>query len=125
MHTALPLLALASLALAQADSDPQAVAGAFTANKIVPDVVPAFSPSVAVQLTFDDAGFQIPVNVGVLLTINRASPVLVRHERSRGTPAETAHQPAIALKSATSLEGKAFLVAMVRCVSAWACALAA
>ena len=82
---------------------------------IVPDVLPAFEPTLAVQLTFTHEGFRIPVNVGVLLTINRESlpphPSLPRLTR---TDVETAAQPAIALKSSTNIEGTGFLVAMVR-----------
>ncbi|KZV87458.1 PEBP-like protein [Exidia glandulosa HHB12029] len=85
----LPFVALALAAAAQ-DST------AFTSAKIVPDVIASFEPTVSVQLTFDHEGFKIPVTEGVLLTIN-----------------QTATEPVIALKSSSSLEGKAYLVAMV------------
>jgi phosphatidylethanolamine-binding protein (PEBP) family uncharacterized protein len=56
----------------------------------------AYAPTVGTQVTFTDAGFEIPVLPGVLLTRN-----------------QTAVEPVIRLQSSANIAGKGYLVAML------------
>ncbi|EJD44480.1 PEBP-like protein [Auricularia subglabra TFB-10046 SS5] len=92
----LSLVALLAAAGSVRAQDLKALADEFTAQKIVPDVLASFEPTLAVELTFDHDGFKIPIVPGVLLTIN-----------------QTAAEPQIALRTSTNVEGTGYLVAMV------------
>ena len=76
MFNALSALVLALLPLASyaQDNDTAAVLQDLMNAKIIPDVIPAFTPLVPLDVVFtDNSGNTFPVTAGANLTINRSS----------------------------------------------------
>jgi hypothetical protein len=77
MLNALPALFLALLPLAYAqDNDTSAVLQDLVNAKIIPNVVPKFTPAFPLDVVFtDNSGSKFPVTAGANLTMSRACPL--------------------------------------------------